>query len=235
MLNFFAGGNSLNNGLVSYWNTDQASGADRTDAISAITMTDNGGNVTQATGKVNFAGSFTRASNTFLTHNDTALLNPSTSFTWAFWMYPATFNVAQTMISKWSGTNNSAQYLFIMIDNSGHSPEFAISDGTNLKLIDSAVNMSANTWYLVVGWYDSVAQTVNIQVSPDGGSLGAVESAAATTGINATGGKPLRFGTDQAGANDSYNGRLDSIGFWNRVLTTAERADLFTNPRDYPF
>ena len=70
------------------------------------------------------------------------------------------------------------------------------------------------TWYFIVGWHDSVANTVNIQVNN-----GAVDSVATGGALQAAGTAELRIGGRDDIAPFHLDGRVDEVGFWKRVLT----------------
>lgn len=77
--------------------------------------------------------------------------------------------------------------------------------------------------YVVLAWYDAVAGTASVQVSG-----GAVQSAASTAGL-ADSAYPLTIGS-RASTDYWLIGTLGPGAYWRRVLTPAERAQLYTDP-----
>ena len=78
-----------------------------------------------------------------------------------------------------------------------------------------------NTWYFVVVWHDSTANTINIQVND-----GAISSAVHSGGINDAS-APFTLG---AGTGNLYHsGRVDEIGVWRSVLSAGQRSGLYAS------
>jgi hypothetical protein len=75
-----------------------------------------------------------------------------------------------------------------------------------------------------------VANTINIQVDN-----ATVNSAAYSAGV-ADGANGFRLGAQDNGV-DFWNGRIDAVGFWKRVLSGAEVTSLYNsgNGREHPF
>jgi len=85
-----------------------------------------------------------------------------------------------------------------------------------------------NTWFFVVGWHDSVAATLNIQVNN-----GTVNSVARTlTPFQSTGQFHIGWNT---GTTWHLDGRVDAVGLWKRVLTAQERADLYNGGSGFEY
>src|SRR4029077_17083863 len=88
------------------------------------------------------------------------------------------------------------------------------------------------SWFHVVCWHDSVANQIGISVNGSDPDIG---------GAPASG--PTSFPADafwlgQKGNNTQYwDGRIDEVGFWKRLLTSTERFNLYNlgNGFAYPF
>jgi hypothetical protein len=82
-----------------------------------------------------------------------------------------------------------------------------------------------------VAWHDSVGNTINIQVNN-----GTADSAAHNLGVF-YGTAPFAIGARDAAAADYWDGLIDEVGFWKRVLTADERTTLYNggNGLAYPF
>ena len=89
--------------------------------------------------------------------------------------------------------------------------------------------MSAGNWYFFVGWKDASASTINLQLNN-----GTVLSAATTQG-DVGDGNPFGLSMAVTGFSSQINGRVDSVGFWKRVLTATERADLYNGAKGKTF
>ena len=101
-------------------------------------------------------------------------------------------------------------------------------DGTASDSVDADILglPAINTWYLVVAWHDSVADTINIEVNNGG-----VDSLPHATGVF-DGTYPFRIG--RLGALAFYmDGRIGPTMFWKSapgvggILTAAQRTQLW--------
>jgi hypothetical protein len=218
---------NLKTGLISHWKLDETSGT-RNDAHGTNHLTDNN-TVTSSAGKLGNAGTFTSANNETLNIVDNAFLSiASTDFTISCWIKFTTLSNGesyQTIIAKDDSTSGNREYS-LLYDTSANRL-LAVGGRPATATVDVATAngfgaLSSGTWYFVVMWYDSVAQTINIQVNN-----GTVDSVAKTIGPPDTtqafilGG----FGNSQF----FLNGLIDSVSFWKRVLTSAERKALYNS------
>lgn len=218
----------LTDGLVAYWHLDEAGGT-RFDAVGSNDLT-NHNTVTQAAGILGSAAQFTSVNNEYLSIADTANLSMAAhaDFSMTAWVY---------LDSKPGGDN-----MFIlgkMIDGSASNAEYGmywatatdnlrayLSDGVGITNLQ-ATSFGApplSTWIWMAEWYDATADTWNVQINN-----GAVDSIANTTGSQNT---VNDFAIGRLpGDNSAYwNGRIDEVGIWKRVLTDAERTTLYADP-----
>jgi hypothetical protein len=81
-------------------------------------------------------------------------------------------------------------------------------------------------WHFLQAWYDVGAGTINAQMDD-----GSVQSAAAT--FIPSGSSDFIVGGDVG----NFNGLIDELGIWKRVLTPSERSTLYNsgNGLTYPF
>ena len=94
---------------------------------------------------------------------------------------------------------------------------------------DDGGGHAAATWFFLVLWFDTTANTWNMTVNNSTTSSAATGSNAPSTSTTA-----FTFGA-HAGPGAYYDGRLDQWGFWKRVLTSAEKTYLYNsgNGRTY--
>ena len=215
---------ALLNELVAHWRLDEASGV-RVDAHGGNDLADVN-TVGQAAGKLGNAASFVAGNEESLSITDNAALSMGNiDFTIAGWVrFDALTGTG--LVGKWA--TGSMEYL-VYFD--GTNLRFHVSNnGTaNVSVVNSA-SISANTWYFFVAWHDAAADAINISVDNN-----AAASAAHGTGVN-NGDAALFLGHNEEGIT-YLSGRLDSVSIWKRVLTAAERAQLYNsgNGLDYPF
>ena len=215
--------------LVSYWKLDEASGT-RYDSVltSGNDLTDNN-TVGSAEGKQGNAASFVAANNETLTKAASAELSfGDVDFTIAAWFNTGT-KVDGTIVSVWE--NGVGVNYALQLDGSGTKVQMRTFDAWpgDIALYDTVVNDSE--WHLAIGWYDAAADTVNIQV--DNTTVVTTASSGAPPGTTLTFAIGGIVGTDVL----CWNGLIDEVGIWSRVLTADERAALYNSGDGvtYPF
>jgi YD repeat-containing protein len=218
----------LINQLTAYWKLDEASGT-RYDSAGANHLASTN-NVGQAAGKVNSAANFVASSSQRLSIADNAAMSVGDiDFTFSGWVYLGNKSSLRPILGKKSATES--EYL-LYYNNNGDRIMFGLRTGSNGNLGTVAANNYGSppvgTWFFVVAWHDSVADTVNIQINN-----GPVNTAS-TTGAPSDSGAPFNIGF---GTVSYMDGRIDGVGFWKRILTPNERAALYNGGAgcDYPF
>jgi hypothetical protein len=227
-----AGPSTLLTSLISYWKLEEASGT-RADAVTASgnDLTDNN-TVTQNPGIIANAAQFTRVNTEYLSHADNASLSTGDiDYTVAAWVYLDSKPGNMGVIAKDSGganreyvlqyTNASVRFVFTVLDTAGST--------IGLVTANTFGAPATATWYLVIAWHDSVNNVVGISVN-----AGTADTAV-TTGVPADKTATFYIGADQAVSN--WDGRIDEVGFWKKVLTATERTTLYNGGvgRTYPF
>lgn len=209
-------GGTLDNGLVSYWKLDEASGT-RVDSKGGINLT-SGLRVTQIIGeKVGNSAGF--SGSPVLQSSSSALQTGDTSFTFAGW-FRINSNYIQMPFGKTSTTASQREYRLQY--HTSRRFDFEVYRPGGISSVTSTVPLSIGVWYFVVMWHDATTNIVGISVnntattSATGGSLQPASSA------------PFTLGTAVSATYD-MTGRIDELGFWNRVLTAQERTDLYNS------
>lgn len=157
-------------------------------------------------------------------------------FTLACWVRLNGVAVNQGLMSKWDSSTNRRSYLLAYIAAPSSTFLFEASpNGTSASVVGSASfgTPSVGDWNFVVGWHDSVNNTINIQVNN-----GTVHSLPYTAGVHLHNPEIFKLGKTNVGATDRYlDGALDAAGVWRRVLTSVERTQLYNNGNglEYPF
>lgn len=226
---------ALTDSLVSYWKCDEASG-NLLDAHGTNELTDTN-SVGAGTGKINNGRDFESGSSQYFTLADNVSISVADiDFACALWVKLESKAAAQTLVSHWDGPSNQRSWR-IEYDSATDRFIFVVSSngtgGAN-QVIVTANNLgspSTGSWYYIVAWHDSVANTVNIQ-----GNNGTVDSASWSAGVhNSTAG--FKIGAINATPGQFTDAVLDEIGFWKRVPTAGERTQLYNsgNGLAYPF
>lgn len=222
--------NGLLNNLVAYWPLNEAGGANNALDLhtNGLTLTQNSSpgadtGIVYATART-FDGSadyFSRASSAALQTGDV-------DFTLAAWVMPAGVTGDNKTIIYKGGANNAIDYY---LDYSTYLARFrlVVTANGSTEVWTQADIFGAATigaWYLVIGWHDSAANTINIAVNG-----GAADSAPHSTGVYAGTGA-LAVGWSQA-YNKFSSGRIGPVAMWKSaaggggVLSEAQRSALW--------
>lgn len=225
-------GASLSDGLVAYWKMDEVSDM-RVDATGRGNDLSDNNTVLSAGGKLGNAAQFVAANQEYLYRLDNPDLSMgNVDFTIAGWIYLNDKNGYRTLVSKWD-VNNGYEYV---LRYDPYSDRFVLEVSGN-GLLGGISGVAANNfgspiagqWYWVVGWHDSVNDTLNIQVNNS-----AVDSISYGVGVH-NGTSTLNVGF--VPGFFYHDGRIDELGFWKRVLSAEERTALFNTSQGctYPF
>lgn len=209
---------SLIQGLVSWWTLNEAAGQ-ALDAHGVNHLTEVGGPIASAPGKVGNARDLELSNGQYFSRPDNADLSVGdVDFTFCCWVKAESLATYNTIINKW-GVSGTFEYK-IYRDQSTTAFHFILSaDGVGYTNWQGNVAPVVGTWYFIAAWHDSVANTINIQIDN-----AAVISAAYVTGVF---NGPSVFQIGQGDPGQNWDGLIDEVGFWKRVLTPAERTFLY--------
>lgn len=211
---------ALADNLVAYWPCDEASG-DLLDAHGANDLTDNNG-VSSATGKVGNARDFEVSNSHRFTLADNADVSlGDIDCTICLWFNAESFDTSFPVMLAKDDTSSPEYRLWL----SSNTPTWTVwSSGGGMGRTDVAwgSSVSTGTWYFVAVKHDAAANEIGISLN--GGSW-------VTTGHS--GG--IQNGTcnfvvgNRASFDLNWDGLLDEIGLWKRVLSLAEVQDLYNS------
>lgn len=211
---------ALESGLVAYWPLEETSGT-RSDVRRSNHLTDNN-TVTSNPGIRGNAGQFTRANTEFLSIGDTTDLSmggPEISFTIAAWVYPDSINGQGIITKATSGAGTSAEYA-LWFTGSGAQIDLYVADDVTLTTVRSSP-LTIGSWNFVTAWHDAALNQIAISINN-----GAAATAPHTVGsYDSSGG--LEIGSWRPTTGWVWDGRIDEVGIWKRVLTVQERTDLY--------
>lgn len=208
----------MRDNLVAHWSLEEASGT-RADDIGSNTLTDNN-TTTGNPGKLGNAAQFTAANSESLSiATNAALQMGDIDFTFAVWVYLDSKTTRRHILSR---TLVALEYILEYFQSSDVFRFGVSSDGSAFTVITASTfgSPATGTWYLLMGWHDSVANTLNIQVNN-----GTVNSVSYSAGVLA--GTSATYLGSNGGLSFFMDGRLDEAAVWKRVLTTQERTDLY--------
>ncbi len=208
---------SLLTGLVAYWKLDETSGT-RFDSAGTNHLADNG-SVGYGIGKQGNAAEFD-GSNSL---DAGTLLQPSGNFTFSCWLNPDTLN-GNAVAANWTDSSNRAW----AIDTFNGPLRFYVYGPSDSVVLDTGITPSTTAWSLVIVWLDTTANKVYCQINNNATLYEANFSGLLYQAGEFTVGRR---------ANLFYDGLIDEVGLWNRVLTPIERTQLYNGSAGltYPF
>jgi hypothetical protein len=225
---------------VSFWHLEEASGT-RVDAYAANNLTDNN-TVTQASGIVGNAARFTAANSEYLAIADISQisLNPGTGdFSISLWFYPiaTTGSGDYYLVSKGAtGSNSFAPGYSILARGTTSALASKVSvffgDGVSATRgcqFHSTDTYNLNAWNHLVVTFDrdgSLSVWLNFVAQAASSGSSALMSAFASSTGACSPNAPFAVGAfSQNGGGSTgsyYDGRIDAVGVWNRLLTADE-------------
>jgi len=224
-------GSTLNEGIVAFWKLGEVSGT-RVDVVGSNDLTDNN-TVTQAVGKIGNAAQFTAANSEFLDISDNADLSMGDiDFSIAAWIYLDAVGANRIILEKWNVTGNQRAYRFMYRTNEDNFRFLLSADGSASTSLEATTfgAPSTATWYFIVVTYNATSNTMGISVNN-----GTVDTASHTGGAN-DGTSTFVMGASFA-SEFFWDGRIDAVGVWKKVLSSAEITELYNsgNGREYVF
>lgn len=223
-----ASASSLTTSLISYWKLGEASGA-RADSMGTNNLTEHGtGGVGQTSGQLGNAALFASSSSQYLDIADNASLSTgSTNFTVSLWVKTAgNCSATSVFVSKYGGvTGEYAIYCF-----SGAFYFSTYSAGTHSAIATALGQPVIGTWYHLVATHNATTHTNTIRINDtyENSVSGATEHVDSTGAFN--------IGRFTSGSF-YWGGAVDAVGFWKRLLTSAEITQLYNSGSglEYPF
>jgi concanavalin A-like lectin/glucanase superfamily protein len=208
---------TLIDGLVSRWRMEEASGT-RYDTWGAQHLTDNQ-NVARAVGKINYGAQITTPVGGFplLSRTSEPALSPgNTNFTLACWVkWDSLPSNSVFLMHKGIGDNGLREYGLLRTGVGAGNFVWRVSpDGIVDTTLDSSLGtISTGVWYLLICDHDADNDLIGISVNDSR------VTQAYSSGV-------------YQGAADFEIGRrmqgiIDEALLWNRVLTSAERTELY--------
>lgn len=214
------GSSSLNTDLIAFWKMDETSGT-RVDSEPTGTpqdLTDNN-TVASATGKIVNAGRYVSANSESLTRANSADLSTGDiDFTISAWVVVTTSTNVQRIILSKTESGPGDEYALYMVSSGNFA--FFIANGASYRIVTNNTSIVVGNYYHVVCWHNAAGDTVNIRVND---STTATQSTGGT--IPDSGGATFQIGSYRA--TQYWNGDIDEVGFWKKVLSASEITELY--------
>lgn len=213
---------ALRSALISYWALDDQSNAVRADWNGRNNLTDLGGNITQGNNGIIRFCAVTPAANgqgLSINHNTDVSVNAGDSISFSMW-FKAVNNtdVNRGILSKFSTTTE-----YLLWSDTSHNLVWQV---TNLASATVALTVKASpyaqgVWTHVAMGYDNAAQQLWCQYN------NGTRQTIACVGVKVNNAAPFQLGN--YASNQPFNGSLDEVGLWKRLLTTQDVNDLWNS------
>ncbi len=214
---------ALSQGLVGYWKMNDTSDA----SGNGTTLTNNNA-ATFTPGKFDDSATLVTASSQYFSAVDNPAMSvAASSFTIGSWVNitTTTNSAVDSPILTKVDSSPAVAYEYYTRYNGNNAFQFFLRQASD-NVVKSVTAQSfgiptASTWHYYLAWYDSEAQTLNIQIDN-----GPVDK---TTGVSpgADGTSSFRIGTALSSPVDYFGGKIDEARVYNRVLSGAERSALY--------
>lgn len=210
--------------LKGYWKLEETSGTRYDETDNNNDLTDNN-TVGYGEGKYGNAAYFIRANSEYLSISDanqTGLDFAGSSMTIACWVKASSTGIAQLPGGKWSSTSGSGYFLGV---TSGDLFYFQLRDSAgNLAQPQSTTSMIANTWYHIVGVWNTDTDTAKIYINgtEEGSNSWSYELEDSTND----------FYIGNAYSAYYWDGYIDEFAVWGRALSSDEVSTLYSDGVD---
>lgn len=223
---------TLLTGIVSYWKLDEAANVTRVDSAGANNLTDGVPNVGSVAGQISNCAVFTNVNAACRLDKNPAgadlIIGPGESLSISCWFYIQGLGSNRGIVTMYNGAI-AAYFLWMNAGTGGI--DFLVTDAGAVQrsVIVWPIGLEvAGTWHHVVCGFDRA----NNQIFQyfDGGA----RVNAACVGAQATGGQ---FSIGNYANLEPWQGRIDEVGIWKRVLSAAEAGELWNAGagKTYPF
>jgi hypothetical protein len=226
---------SLLSNLVAYWKLDESSG-NPADSQSFNTLTNNN-TILFAAGKINNAADLEAGNNQYFSITDVSQvgLDVGTAFSASFWVKvesdPAN-NTDYSILGKWG--QNQHGYLIQYSDVGGTKKVrvFTSSTTTGVTEANANVTLTSGTFFHVAVTYNG---TNSVKIYVNGTDVTTANTSAASIFDNTAAFELGAHVNDSGSQVSNYDGLLDEVGVWTRVLSAGEIAVLYNNGNGLSF
>lgn len=150
-------------------------------------------------------------------------LHDGSPFTIIGWIKPASGGPYEIIDTNGDDQNANGVRLFVQGDQTLRIAIFNSSGSLPPTPFESTNTVTLSSWNFIAVWFDGV-DTYSIEIDNDG----TVDTYTFADHDAGNAAEPLRVGERADGAND-FNGDLDEISVWNRVLSDSERDELYNS------
>lgn len=218
---------ALSDNLIFYLSLDEASG-NAIDAHAANDFTDNN-TVGSATGKVGNGRDFEKDNQEYFTIADNSeVATGDIDFTIQAWIKHESAS-AGGILGTWDGGGGTGRE-YLLYTTGGTAYFLVSSNGSSQSAFINTGSFSTGTWYLLHAWHDAAGNQIGLSVN-----AGTPTTSSYSSGVYNSG-STLDIGRS-GGGPEYFDGVIDEVAFWKRVLTSDERTELYNSGsgRDYSY
>jgi hypothetical protein len=220
---------ALSDNLIAFWPLNEASG-NAIDAHGSNDLVETSGTIGSATGTIGLARDFEAADTEYFEIADNADLSTGDiDFTFAGWVEFETLAFSGILSKDNDGGGQREHGLWVI---SNALRWFVSANGIAENSITSSVTLSTGTKYFFVVWHDATNDQLGVSIN-----AGTADTVAYSSGL-ADRTAPFRIGAVGSTASGIHmDGLINRLGFWKRVLTSAERTELYNggSGRNYAY
>jgi hypothetical protein len=153
-------------------------------------------------------------------------------YTFGGWLYLDTKTAVMAAVSKWE--TDGFEYI-LFYDSSADRLTWIVGNGAGSPIATVVAsnfgNVPTATWIHFVAWHDAGGNLAGIRINDTS------ENTAVTSGTGGEGAEGFKLGANAATPANFWNGRIDAVGFWKRLLTAGEKTELFNSGSgvEHPF
>lgn len=214
--------NTLTDRLVAYWKFDETSYGSPVTSFGQLTstLTANNSPASSTTAKFGRAANLLELDTDYFSMSDNAAVSfGNEDFTITGWYRVDDTSTDRRAIHKGSGIDPSNFAYALRYSSSGNVWRWAISSGSSTTGVNSST-FSSGVFQFVVCYHDSVANTIGISVN--GGSFATASWSSGSWDDSGA----FYVGLDPSSMT-GYDGFIDDVAIWRRMLTAAEIAYLY--------
>lgn len=221
---------ALTDNLISYWKLDEASGS-RADSHGSNTLTDNN-TVGSSTGKISTAGSFVAANSEYLSltdNDDVSIATSSVSYEFSMWVNLSSTSGTQQTVTKRDGILVGSGLEYMLRMDSGTPTVYWGTTPSGFSSLAYGSSLSSSTWYFLTFGFDHSVSQFFVSLN-----AGTPTYSSTVTNQQLAGANNFHIGGT---TSEYFDGLIDEVGFWKRVLTSGERTSLYNSGSGlaYPF
>lgn len=233
---------ALTDSLVSYWKLDESSG-NASDSVGSNTLTNNG-TIPFVTGKINNGADLENTTpNDYFTSNGASLGitgNISISMWVNFETAPVNNGNPICLVERFSSpTSKGYQFLYKKEDPGAAfrlQAEYVDDSGNQTRAMsgNAAFDLGTGSWKHLVFTVTVATQVIKAYVNGTEYTLSNEITASSSIGVSTN---DFTLGRSTHFADWYFDGILDEVGIWNRVLTSTEVTELYNGGAglQYPF